>query len=75
MTNNNRDDIWADSKLSNGKHRRWEVCTIYMNNIYKYSDNEFSRVSTIYIYTNSTFNSRVWIKCKYSNRGDSNGVR
>jgi hypothetical protein len=71
MTNSNRDDIWANSEFSNGKCRRGEICTINMNDIYKYRDNEYGGASAIYIYTDSAYNSRVWVKCKYNNRGDS----
>lgn len=72
MTSSDRISIRDNSKLSAREHRRREICSIYLNNIHEYCTNEFNRDSAIYIYTNRTYNNRVWVKCKYMNRSDNN---
>ena len=72
MTGGNGNNIWGDSQYGNGKHRGREICADDMSDIYKFSDNEYDRISTIYIYTDSAYSDRVGDECEYIDRGDDN---
>ena len=72
MTRGDGNNIRGDSKYGGGKHGGRTICRINMGDIYKHSNNEYDRVSAIYIYTNGTYRDRARDECKYLDRGDVN---
>ena len=70
MTGGDGDNIRGDSKYGGREYRGWTICRDDLSDIHEYRYNEYDRVSTIYIYTDSTYSGGVRDECKYINRGD-----
>lgn len=68
MTRSDGDNILSDSKHGNREYRRRKIRGFYMINICKYRDNEYDRVSAIYIHTDSAHCNRARNECKYIDR-------
>ena len=67
MTSSGRKSAYRDRESGNRERRNKKVCTINLNTICKYSDNEHGRDSAIHIHTNSAHGNRIWDECKYIN--------